>query len=545
MSIAELLPLFGTFLAALLSAALIVTGLGRLLRRGAAPAGQAPAGDDAVFLFQDGLLTDATPAARRMIAAIRSDCPSLTVVAGHLARRFPGLRERLHGAEKGVITGNGGIVAGRDGRERAHVETGHGHVRLVIDQLGTTGPLPEQSSLTALEQEVHVLRSLAEDAPQLIWQQDDSGTLTWANRAYLALADRLAPRGHGDDPVWPVRPLLPTVGPLTGEGTTMVTRAQVALPGLAEPQTYEVTSIRRGEATVHFAVDASNIIAAEQGRQKFVQTLTRTFAHLTAGLAIFDRDRRLVLFNPAFLDLTTLPAIFLSQRPSVSEVLDRLRDLRMLPEPKDYTGWRDRVAALEAAAVRGTYTETWSLPSGRTYRVSGRPHPDGAIAFLFEDISDEILLTRHFRSELVTAQAVLDSLDEAVAVFSTAGTMTMSNAAYASLWGQEADSMGEHSLDTEVTTWQGLSQPSPVWDHLRASAADLRDRSRWQDAVRTRDGRSLICRFQPLAGGASLVAFRPQIAKAPRLEKITDLIPAAAAGATRRAGPRPRAIARN
>ena len=351
MPVSDMLPMFGAFLAAVLAAGGIIALVAFVLQRGGTAAAPAPLRDDAVFLFQDGLLADATPAARRMITAIRSETPDLRVVAGHLSRRFPGLRERL------LATGQQGdglspdTITGRDGSELLHIEPGHGHLRLVIDHVATTAATVDQSRIAALEEEVDVLRSIAEDAPQPIWQQEADGTLIWANRAYLALADRLSPPGPRDDPLWPAHPVMPTIYPLAETGATTVTRVQVAVPGLVEPLTYEVTSVRRTQATVHFAVDASNIVAAEQGRQRFIQTLTRTFAHLSAGLAIFDRERRLVLFNPAFLDLTTLPAIFLSQRPSVGEVLVRLRDLQMLPEPKNYIGWRDRVAALEAAAA--------------------------------------------------------------------------------------------------------------------------------------------------------------------------------------------------
>jgi hypothetical protein len=42
---------------------------------------------------------------------------------------------------------------------------------------------------------------------------------------------------------------------------------------------------------------------------------------------------------------------------------------------------------LEEEAASGLFEETWSLPGGQTYRVIGRPHPNGALAFMFEDIS--------------------------------------------------------------------------------------------------------------------------------------------------------------
>jgi PAS domain-containing protein len=534
MAVSSLLPVIGSVAAAVLLAGAIIALLARVLRAapagGVAGSGPPQTGPGAVFLFQGGVLTDATPAARQMLTSIRSDAPSLAIVAGQLSRRFPALRDHLRKVEEqGDTTTTDTIISG-DGADRLHIDSGHGHIRLTVDRPLTQMPPPDPARITAMEEELQILRSLAEDAPQLIWQQDDDGNLTWANRAYLALADRLSPRGHADDPLWPARPILATLKPVAEDGGTVVTRVQVDLPDLVEPQWYEVTSTRRSGHTVHFAVDASNIIAAEQGRQKFIQTLTKTFAHLSAGLAIFDRDRRLVLFNPAFLDLTTLPAPFLSHRPSVGEVLDRLRELQMLPEPKNYSTWRDRVAALEAEAVRGTYCESWSLPSGRTYRVSGRPHPDGAIAFLFEDVSDEILLTRHFRSELDTAQSVLDSLDEAVAVFSPAGTLTMNNAAYADLWGHGTGGLCELGLNGEIANWQARSQPSPLWDRLSASVTDLRDRTRWQDHIRTTDGRSFVCRFQPLSGGSALIAFRPHVADAPRLSPVDP-------------SPRPRAVA--
>ena len=57
-----------------------------------------------------------------------------------------------------------------------------------------------------------------------------------------------------------------------------------------------------------------------------------------------------------------------------------------------------------AAATDGRYQETWSLENGQTYSIRGRPHPDGATAFLIEDITAEVTLTRNFRAELEQSQ---------------------------------------------------------------------------------------------------------------------------------------------
>ncbi len=172
------------------------------------------------------------------------------------------------------------------------------------------------------------------------------------------------------------------------------------------------------------------LVKTEDAQRDFVQTLAKTFAQLSTSLAIFNRDRQLALFNPALVDLTGLSVSFLSPRPTIDSFFDALRENRRMPEPKNYKTWRHRMADLISAAETGQFEETWSLETGQTYRVTGRPHPDGAIAFLLEDISTEVLLTRNFRAELEMGQSLVDTFDDALAVFSHAGVLTFSNKAY-------------------------------------------------------------------------------------------------------------------
>ena len=94
---------------------------------------------------------------------------------------------------------------------------------------------------------------------------------------------------------------------------------------------------------IFYAVYADPIVRAKLGQRKFAQTLSQTFAQLSIGLAIFDRRRQLATLNPALLDMTNLPFEFLSRRPSIDAMLDRLREFQMLPKPKDYASWRENL----------------------------------------------------------------------------------------------------------------------------------------------------------------------------------------------------------
>ncbi len=460
------------------------------------------------FLFDDTDLIDATPAARAMLRQrdrYQTDWDMFLAVFGS---RFPHLRQGLAGL---AVDGKRRIASPDDPSVWLDAELWDGLARITFHDDVTAGQASPGQSVTmaAIEEELATLRTLAEQAPQLIWQEDLEGGVIWANRAYLDLVARSENLPPDTTPVWPPVNLFRDLDRPGRNLRPLVRRTPVLIDRLEEPLWFEVTTIQRDATLTHFGIDANAVVRAEKAQRSFVQTLGKTFAQLSIGLAIFDRKRQLLIFNPALTALTGLPFEFLSGRPQINMVLDKLREARMLPEPKNYVSWREEFATLESAAKDGTYCEKWDLPNGQTYRVTGRPHPDGAVAFLFEDISAEVLLTRRFRSEIDTSRAVLDAMDEALAVFSASGTLTLTNAAYARLWGTRPEArLADVGIIDQVRVWQGRCTPTPIWGDVRNFVGGQGERTAWEEPVHLDDGRRLVCRFAPLHGGATLAGFR-------------------------------------
>ncbi len=347
------------------------------------------------------------------------------------------------------------------------------------------------------------LREIFNVSPFLIWRQSPDGTLTWANRAYKAMAAKVDPEYGDNDEVLPVL-FAPCPHGQKGSG-----RRTLRLSDQPGPLWFELYSytLENGQ-DVHFALNANPAVQAEEALRTFVQTLTKTFAHLPIGLAIFDRNRRLAVFNPALSDLTALEPDWLTARPTLPAFLDRLRENRHLPEPKDYKSWRDRISALEKAAEDGTYEEHWPLPSGQTYKVTGRPHPEGAVAFLFEDITSSITLRRHLRSELELGQSVIDSLNDAIAVFSTSGDLVLSNDAFVEIWGTDPREIpAGMTVEESIALWQDACQPNPIWKDLKIYCGNPQGRVKSQSRVTLKTGKTLLLRFEPVARGAILCRF--------------------------------------
>lgn len=467
--------------------------------------------EEAVFLFDDQALIDATTPARALMEATPlrgSDWARLCAFLGPKFDKFEPAMAQL--AERGVIELEAAGPAPL--RLKAELISGLARITLSDPEAEGQGKMIDALSLRAMEDELDDLRETADAMPVLAWRQDARGEVIWANRAYLLQSGALT--SDVEDPcLWPL-PRLFDLGPASGParpGPDQPTRRmRLNLPAPNNTPWFDCHSIDTTSGAINFAVPADATVRAETALREFVQTLTKTFAHLPIGLAIFDRQRQLALFNPALIDLTTLPAEFLSGRPTLFSFLDRLREARMIPEPKDYRSWRQQMTELEKAASSGQYHDTWSLPTGMTYQVTGRPHPDGAVALLIEDISAEVSLTRRFRSDLELGQAVVDSLPEAIAVFSPAGLLVMSNAAYARMWGTDpANTLGEVGAAESMRLWQGHTLPNPIWSEARDFISRIGPRADWTGEAVLQTGQRITCRFQAIAGGASLAGFLP------------------------------------
>ena len=469
-----------------------------------------------VFLFDGGDLIDASPPARRILSRVVGSGAAWEGLMDFLVARFPTLADELEGlGQSGQIT----LTSPWDevNPMALHATRENGLLRLILsdaDTLAHQGYDP--LTIRAIEDELERLRRINGLIPYPVWREDPQGRVIWANQAYLTHLCTISPTGIS----WP----LPRLFPPTPQGeteyrarlepTTGMDTAKIALPEWFDIRSHPEDT---GE-TLYFATPADAAVSDEKSLREFMQTLTKTFAHLPIGLAVFDRQRQLALFNPALADLSGLRVDFLSMKPTLYAFLDQMRENRMIPEPKDYRTWRRQMAEIEKASSAGQFQETWNLPGDRIYRVTGRPHPKGAMALMFEDITTEMTRARLFRANIELSQAVLDTVDEAIAVFSETGVLVMSNHAYSGIWQHDpSDALGAGAIGGMAALWQARSTPTEVWAHVEEAVMDRNNREEWFSSVRLLDGRLIACHVRPLPAGATMVAFRlPD-----RVDKIT------------------------
>jgi PAS domain-containing protein len=471
-------------------------GQGRVARSAAPMDGQV---QPVVFLFRQGRLIDATSPARALLDRVAIPDDDWLRLMQWIGPRFDNAAERLSQlAQLGRVE-----MLGRQGQGSAALrllaeDLGNGLWRVTVTdpEAQHCGTVIDSMSLQAMEEELHLLRGALDQTPMLVWRLDADEQVTWANAAYLRRAEARSEGALG----WPLPKLLDTPRPVPGAGHG---NRRAALEDKGIVSWYDCHSHRIGDQLMMFALPADAAVRAERSLREFVQTLTKTFADLPIGLAIFDQSRKLQLFNPALIDLTHLPTGFLTARPTLFDFLDQLREQRMVPEPKDYRSWRQHMANLENAAATGHHMETWSLPDGQTYRVTGRPHPDGAVAFLFENITSEMSLTRQFRADLLLGSHVLDALDDGIAVFAPDGKLVLGNQIYHDLWGQPATTLSE-----ALTACSAAGKQGPGFAALRDALTQTTGDTPASGAMAGPQGQLLGWTVNYLTGGRKMLRLR-------------------------------------
>lgn len=351
---------------------------------------------------------------------------------------------------------------------------------------------------------------LADASPLPTWILDAEGRPAWANRAWLAevradTLDQARERGlsfdRGADAL--AAEAGRTGQPQEGFRWTAGGGRRRAWRILAEPVT------GGGGAVLAFAVDMTEAEETRDTLRRHVEAHDETLNHLADAVAIFGPSKRLAFHNTAFQTLFDIDPAWLDERPTHAELLDRLRQRRLIPEVIDYAGWRAKELDFYGAAEAAP-DDSWSLPDGRTLRLVRQPHPLGGILLIFSDITDELKLRSRFNAQLQVQTATLDKLNDAVAVFGSDGRLRLHNDAFESFWSLSAERLNQAGDFDAVAELCKTTLPDPaLWLGLKARVADPDPESRVpiSGEGRTADDRIAAWQTRPLPDGATLVAF--------------------------------------
>jgi signal transduction histidine kinase len=231
--------------------------------------------------------------------------------------------------------------------------------------------------------------------------------------------------------------------------------------------------------------------------------------NLNVAIAVFSADLHLTFYNQAYTRLWQLDEAFVAAEPHISEIWERLRATRLLPEQADFGEFK-RQRLRQMTRVIEPYEELIHRPDGATVRFVINPHPFGGILLTFEDVTDALRLEATYNTLLEVQRETLDNLFEAVAVFGADGRLRLHNPAYARIWGlSEAQLAEQPHVRRLIDQARGFFEvDDAAWPELReeivlAAIEPREDGGRMERA----DGSVVDWTQVPLPDGASLFTY--------------------------------------
>jgi signal transduction histidine kinase/PAS domain-containing protein len=359
------------------------------------------------------------------------------------------------------------------------------------------------------------LTALLDAMPVPIWLRDSKLNLAFANIASTDIAEMssdLAKRAKEISAPASERRLIDVDGSATLMDITEIPLASIGggTLGYAIEQSTETREWK----------DTPEQSKAEQTTADAVSTPVPNHAgvldELSTAIAIFAKDTRLEYFNAAYATLWGLEADWLLGGPNMSELLEKQRDDRSLPEVTDFKVFKDEQIA-HFRALREPVSELMHLPDGRSLRHRVSPYGDGGLAHTFEDQSERLDLQRSYKELGAVQMETLDNLHEGVAVFGSDGLLKLYNPVYARLWELHTGDLDTHPHVSDVLDKSRHLIPSPEdtdawtdesWNtHRSLVSARLLSRAQSEGQLHLKSGTVIEYANVPLPDGAVLLSY--------------------------------------
>jgi signal transduction histidine kinase len=379
-----------------------------------------------------------------------------------------------------------------------------GHATLRFRPLaGDRRQLTELSyDASKLAKQVQRLSAILDAAPFPAWICDDESKLAWVNQSYVRAMEATDMQAvlRSGAPLFPAskidRSRADAALGLIGRGHAITNGAMRAY------SVYEST-IDGGSAG--YAIEVTELEETEKELERHIKAHASTLDKLETAIAIFGPDQRLRFFNQAYVKLWSLDEDWLKGQPSDSEILDRLRSARSLPEQANFREWKSKqLSSYTTLEMREAY---WYLPDGRSLHVICEQHPFGGVTYLYENLTKEYQLESKYNELFNVQRETLDNLSVAVALFGSDARLKLFNPAFQRLWDipNTGNAPGLHA--DQLSQMKGYSTEARVaWQDIRYALTTL-EGSRRIDGRFNQAGKTLSYSAVPLPDGNALVTF--------------------------------------
>jgi signal transduction histidine kinase len=376
------------------------------------------------------------------------------------------------------------------------------------------GARRSMSAVEAAEKRENELRLALNALPFPVWIRNQDLDMIWCNKAYARVVDDSAAAVIADQKELP----------MTGAGKTDLTQRVLAQRALAkqEPQMARGHMIVDGQRhlmevveiplpyekeVVGISLDVTKEEEWESSYKRLASSHHEALEQMRTSIAMFDVDTRLEFYNSAYEHLTGMSGAWLNAKPKLVDIIDKLRELRRIPEQADYKQFKQNWVSKFSTLIE-PYEEMQYLPDGSVLRLVIVPRPMGGVMMTLEDVTSHLKLETSYNTLMAVQQETMDNLSEGVAVFGEDGRMRLSNQAFGRMWRFTPDDLsGSVHISRLVDKMKGFFGEESWSDMRQIILGNALEREPRRGRIRRKDGSVLEYSVMPLPDGNILNAY--------------------------------------
>ncbi len=365
------------------------------------------------------------------------------------------------------------------------------------------------------EDERNRLQKTLDQLPLPLWLRDERTDISWCNRAYaqaleaspasvIAEQRELSFKGLKKGNALLKLPGRALAQEALERKETVSTEAHIIAGGQRKRMLVSEVP-RAGGGTLGLAQDVTRTEELENELKRYTAAYKELLEQLGTAIGLFNADQVLEFYNSAFAQLWDLEDQYLNTRPRLGDMMEKLREMRRLPEQADFrkfkNGWLNMFTGLI-----GPHEDMLYLPSGAALRMLAVPHPMGGLMLTFEDVTSRLELESSYNTLIAVQKETLDNLSEGVAAFGGDGRLKLWNPSFASLWSLHPEDLdGQPHINRLVDKLKDGFTPAAWGDARETLVRQCLERNMREGEMARADGSKIAWSAMPLPDGGVLV----------------------------------------
>lgn len=361
------------------------------------------------------------------------------------------------------------------------------------------------------DRDIKSLRATLDTFENPVWIHDANGRLVWVNLSYAAITGQSAEEVvlHQKELNFTKKATGKTLFEMArdclSDGTTQKDARHIINKGDRRLFNIQIKPVTHLDLIVGEAKDITHEEEIEKESLRKDAANRELLEHLSTAIAVYNTDFRLEFYNTSYAQLWQLEEQWLNGKPKLVEVIERLREARLLPEQADFRVYKQNLLNTFSRLI-GPYEEMLYLPNGRALRLVAMPRPQGGVLLTFEDVTSRLELESSYNTLIAVQKETLDNLAEGVAAFGGDGRLKLWNPSFARLWALNPEDMEGMPHVTKLVEKFNDFFDASSWPRARDNILSQALDRNMRDGILTRsDDTVLEFAAVPLPDGGMLV----------------------------------------